>query len=46
MKDVTIENNWTFELGVGDGFDVPIYVIVGFMQRDQFSQHNQNNDTF
>ena len=37
MKDVTTEKFWTFELGVGDGFDVSIYVIVGFMQRDQFN---------
>ena len=36
MKDVTIENNCTFELGVGDGIDVPIYVILGIMQSDQF----------
>ena len=38
MEDVTAEKNWTFELGVGDGIDIPIYVIVGFMQRDQFNQ--------
>ena len=31
MKDVTTKNNCTFELGVGDGIDIPIYVIVGFM---------------
>ena len=29
MKDVTTENNSTFELGVGDGIEIPIYVIVG-----------------
>ena len=46
MKDVTDENYWIFELGVGDGFDIPIYVVVGFMQRDQFNQQHQNNDTF
>ena len=46
MKDVTTENNWTFELGVGDGVDIPIYVVVRFMQRDQFNQQHQNNDTF
>ena len=46
MKDATTENNRTFELGVGDGIDIPIYVIVGFMQRDQFNQQHQNNDTF
>ena len=37
-KDVTIENNWAFKLGVVDGIDFPIYVIVGFMQREQFNQ--------
>ena len=46
MKDVTTENFWTFELAVGDGIDIPIYVVVGFMQRDQFNQQHQNNDTF
>ena len=43
MEDVTTENNWTFELGVGDGNDIPIYVKVGFAQRDQFNQQHQNN---
>ena len=46
MKDVTTENIWTFELGVGDGIDILIYVIVGFMQRGQFNQQHRNNDTF
>ena len=31
MKDVTTENNWTFELGVGEDIDIPLYVIVRFM---------------
>ena len=46
MKDVSTEENWTFELGVGDAIDVLNYVIVGFMQRDQFSQQHQTNFTF
>ena len=46
MKDVTTENDWTFELGFGDGVDIPFYVIVGFMQRDQINQQHQKNDTF
>ena len=46
MKNVTTENNCTFELVVGDGIDIPIYVKVGFMQRDQFNQQHQSNDTF
>ena len=33
MKDVTTEINWTFDLGVGDGIDIPTYVKVGLMQR-------------
>ena len=46
MKDVCTKNNWTFALSVGDGIDLPIYVKVGFMQRDQFNQEHQINDTF
>ena len=46
MKDVTNKNNCTFELGVGSGIDIPIYVKIGFMQRDQFNQQHQTNDTF
>ena len=46
MEDVTAEKNWTSELGVGDGIDIPIYVIVGSMQRDQFNQQKWNKDTF
>ena len=42
-KVVTTANNWSFELGVGGGFDVPIYVVGGFVQRDQFNQQHQKN---
>ena len=45
VEDVTTENNCTFELGAVDGIEIPIYVIVGFMQRDQFNQQHQYNDT-
>ena len=45
MKDVTTEKNWSFELGVGDVIDIPIYITVGFMQRGQFNQQHQDNDT-
>ena len=46
MKDVTTENNSGFELGIEDGIDLPIYVIVGFMHRHQFNQQHQNINTF
>ena len=42
MKDATTEKNWKFELGVGNRTDVPIYIIVGFMQSDRFNQQNRN----
>ena len=46
MKIVTTENNWTFELGVGGGINIPFYVIIRFVQRDQFNQQHQENDRF
>ena len=45
MKDVITENNWTLELGVENGIDIPLNVKVGFMQRHLFNQQHQNNDT-
>ena len=45
MKSINTEKNWTFELGVGDGVDLPFYVKVGYMQRDRINQQDQNNDT-
>ena len=39
VEDVTTENNWIFGLGVGDGIDIPNYVMVDFMQKD----HSINN---
>ena len=46
MKGVTTENNWFFNLGVGEGIDIPTYIIAGFMQRGQFNQQHQNKDLF
>ena len=46
MKEVATEKNSTFELTGGEGIEIPIYVIVGIMQRDQFIQQHQKNDRF
>ena len=46
MKNGNTENVWTFELGVGDGIDIPIYLIFGFMHRVQFNQQHKNYITF
>ena len=46
MKEVKTQNLWSFELGTQEGINLPIWIIVGFQQRDrQFSQ-SMNNDTF
>ena len=31
---------------MGAGFDIPINIIAGFMQRNLFNKQHQNNDTF
>ena len=46
MKDLNTEYIWTFEPAVGDGIDIPIYVIAGFMQRDHLNRQHQNIDVF
>ena len=46
MKDVTTDKTWSFQLGVGNGKDVPVYIVVGFMHREQCNQQHRNNDTF
>ena len=46
MKEVNTQNLWTFELGRQEGLNVPIWIIVGFQQRDRQDSQNLNNDTF
>ena len=38
MKELTTEKIWTFDVGVGDGVDIPNNLKTGFMQRDRFNQ--------
>ena len=45
-KEVTIQSDLTFELGVQSGIDVTIYVIVGLEQGNCFIQQQRNNDSF
>ena len=46
MKEVNVENFWSFELGTQGGINVPVWVYVVFQQSNR--QHDQilNNDTF
>ena len=46
MKEITTQNIWTFELGTGEGINLPIWIFVGFQQRDRQDSQNLNNGTF
>ena len=46
MKQVNNQNLWNFELGSHEKMNVPIWIIIGFQQRDRQDSQNLNNDTF
>ena len=46
MKEVNTKNLWMFELGTQEKINVPIWITVGFQQRDRQGSQNSNNDTF
>ena len=44
MKEVNSQNFWTFELGVQEGINVPIWIYVVFQQSDRKPDQILNND--
>ena len=46
MKEVNNQNVWNFELGSHENMNVPIWIIIGFQQRDRQDSQNLNIDTF
>ena len=46
MKEVNNQNLWNVELGSHENMNVPIWIIIGFQQRDRHDSQNLNNDTF
>ena len=46
MKEVNTQKIWSFELGTQEGVNVPIWIIVGFQQRERQDSQNLANDTF
>ena len=46
MKEVNNQNVWNFEFGSQENMNVPIWIIIGFQQRDRQDSQNLNNDTF
>ena len=45
MKEVNDQKLWNFELGSQQSINVPIWIILGFQQRDREDSQNLNNDT-
>ena len=46
MKEVNNQNVWNFEMGSHENMNVPIWIVIGFQQRDRQDSQNLNNDTF
>ena len=46
MKEVNTHNLWSFELGIGQGINIPIWILVGFQERALQDNQMLNNDTF
>ena len=46
MRKLNNQNLWNFGLGSPQGMNVPIWIIIGFQQRDRQDAQNLNIDTF
>ena len=46
MKEVNNQKLWNFELGSQESMNVPVWIIIGFQQRDGHNSQNLNNDSF
>ena len=46
MKEVNTQNLWGFDLGTHENMNVPIWIIVGFQQRDRQDSQTLVNDSF
>ena len=46
VKEVSNQNLWNFELGIQESVNVPIWIIIGFQQRDRQDSQISKNDIF
>ena len=46
MKEVNNQKLWNFELGSQESVIVPVWIILGFQQRDRQDSQNLNDDAF
>ena len=46
LKEVKNQNLWNFELGSHENMNVPIWIFIGFQQRDRQDSQNLVSDGF
>ena len=46
MQEVNTQKLWIFELETQEGVNIPIWIVIGFQQRERQDSQNLNNDTF
>ena len=46
MKEVNTQNLWNFNLGIQEGINTPIWIIVDFEQKNRRDSQNLNDDAF
>ena len=46
LKEFIIQNLWTFELGNQERINFPIWIFVGFEQKERQNSQILNNDAF
>ena len=46
MKEMNNQNQWNLKLGSQESMNVPIWIFIGFQQRDRQDSQKLNNDTF
>ena len=46
MKEVNTQNLWSFDLGTQKSVNIPIWIIVGFQQKERQDSQSLANDTF
>ena len=46
IEEVKNQKVWNFQIGVQEGMSVPIWIIIGFQQKDRENDQNLDNDSF
>ena len=44
--DVYTQNLWTLKIGTQEGINFPMFIVIGFQQRDRQDSQNLNIDIF